>query len=87
MEGGTEKFRRGDFEFKTDDICREYVCLRYNNAQKNHQGDQKKDAREQKLVIYGNGGIDCPVAALKLYLSKLNPKCNTFYQQPPRRNW
>ena len=84
---GQRNLKSGDFVFKTDDTGREFVTLRYNDAQKNHQGDQKKDAREQKPVMYGNGSADCPVAALKLYLSKLNPKCSAFYQQPRRKNW
>ena len=70
---GQPNLKKDDFLFENDDTGREYVTSCYKDAQKNHQGLQR-DHREEKPVIYGLGGPDCPMAVLKLYLSKLNPK-------------
>ena len=81
---GQRTIKKDDFEFKIDDVGREYACLKYLHAQKNHKGDSVKD-KEERPVMYGTGGQDCPLAALKLYISKLNPKCDAFFQQPKRK--
>ena len=79
---GQRSIKKADWEFHTDDVGREYVCLKYLDHQKNHPGDSGDT--EEKPVMYGTDGPHCPLAAMKKYLSKLNPKCEAFFQRPKK---
>ena len=82
---GQRSLKKEDFVFKVDDVGREYAELKYNDAQKNHQGDSRK--KQQSPRMYGTEDEGCPLEALKLYINKLNPKCSAFYQQPRKQKW
>ena len=82
---GQRSLKKEDFVFKVDDVGREYAELKYNDAQKNHQGDSRKN--QQSPRMYGTEDEGCPLEALKLYINKLNPKCSAFYQQPRKQKW
>ena len=80
---GLTKLRRNSFIFKIDDNGDEYATMSHLESTKNHKGDLANDpdnGRETRM--YATGTYICPVSALKLYLEKLNPKQDAFYQRP-----
>ena len=46
---------------------------------KNHRGDDKC---EEGGLVYATGNANCPVSSFKIYIEKLNPKIDTFFQRP-----
>ena len=46
----------------------------------------EKTIKEKVATMYSQpGDARCPVKSLKLYMSKLNPKCSAFYQYPKKK--
>ena len=80
---GQQSLRTDSFEICSDSTGRQFVQLRYNEASKNHPGGLK-DTNDPKKKMFETGGELCPVAAVKKYLLKVNPSCNSFYQRPIR---
>ena len=80
---GQQSLRTDSFEICSDSTGRQFVQLRYNEASKNHPGGLK-DTNDPKKKMFETGGELCPVAAMKKYLLKVNPSCNSFYQRPIR---
>lgn len=65
----------------------EYVVQTFNEATKNNQGDEWKSSskhyrHEKNIMLAQPGGAKCPVKSFKLYVSKLNPKLDCFFQRP-----
>ena len=78
---GVKEFTKSSFLFHTDDRGIPYITLAYNEASKNHPGGFK-DTNDPKKRMYATGGPLCPVNALKMYMGKLHPNCEAFYQRP-----
>ncbi|PIK46305.1 hypothetical protein BSL78_16837 [Apostichopus japonicus] len=78
---GLRLLKKDSFKFCKDDGDREFCTLAFNEATKNHPGDLRKDNETEKRM-YATGNDNCPVKMLKLYLSKLNPKCEHLFQRP-----
>jgi hypothetical protein len=79
---GLRELTKNSIQFKTDDRGHEYATLGYNELDKTHQIQQPKDA-EKKQILYAQEDSElCPIKTLKKYLSKLNPKCQSFFQRP-----
>lgn len=78
---GLRELRKDSFIVKSDENGREYVTLGYNEIEKNHQGVNKHDIRDEPRM-YSFDGDACPVASFKDYIEKLHPSCNAFYQRP-----
>lgn len=78
---GLRELNKSDIIFKTDDEGVEFATLKYNPHEKNHPGKNTHEAQHVQKM-YATGGEDCPVSSLKLYMSKLNPECESFFQQP-----
>ena len=57
----------------------EYIEKVVDELSKNHR---ENDVDQEGGVIYATGGKKCPVASFKLYIQKLNPKLNAFFQRP-----
>ena len=75
-----ESLKKDAFVFKKDDTGLEYVEMGYNEATKNHPG-LKGDTKDSKPRMYAvDGSESCPVTSLKMYLSKLNPGSDIFFQ-------
>ena len=71
------------FAFKQDDTGSEYVELTYNEATKNHTGDNLKDKDfESHPRMYATNDATCPIKSLRLYLAKRNTSNDIFFQQP-----
>jgi site-specific recombinase XerD len=64
--------------------------MMYNESNKTHHGvDSREHYQETRMYANPANPDNCPVRSLDLYLSKLNPKCNSFFQQPllfPKKN-
>ena len=80
---GLRNLAKDSFVFEFDDEGLEFCALRFNEATKNHPGTMNQDYEPQKRM-YAADGSNCPVAMMKLYLSKLNTKCTSFFQRPKR---
>jgi len=83
---GLRELRKDGITFKHDDHGREYATLNYNEADKNHQGVDMKEQNKIPIMYAQPADPKCPVYSLKLYLSKLNPKCDYLFQFP-RMKW
>ncbi len=79
--------KKDAYIFKTDDVGREYVEMKYNEKLKNHQGTENTENMDSKPRRYASGKEEnnCPVKSLKLYLSKLNPDNELLFQQPKQK--
>ena len=51
----------------------------FNKLTKNWR---ESDDAQNGWIILATGKKNCPVKSLKLYLEKLNPKCDEFFQRP-----
>ena len=60
--------------------------LASNSLEKNHQGFSAKEGEHVQLM-YATCSDKCPVASLKLYLSKLNKDCEALFQRPRTVSW
>ena len=62
---------------------RKYVKQTFHEKEKNHQGVSMKE-KEKSAVMYERcEKLDlCPVRSFELYLSKLNPLCDSLFQRP-----
>lgn len=78
---GLRELNKSDIIFKHDDEGVEYATLNFNPHEKNHPGKTHHEAQHVQKM-YATGGPDCPVASLKLYISKLHPDCECFFQKP-----
>ena len=46
---------------------------------------QESDKAQNGGITLATGKKNCPVKSLKLYLEKLNPKCDAFFQRPRKK--
>lgn len=83
---GLRELKKDSIVFKFDDQGREYATLKYHEMEKNHQGVDMKESNKIPLMYSQPDDEQCPVYSLKLYLAKLNPKCNDLFQNP-RSKW
>lgn len=78
---GLRELNKDDILIKTTPSGGEYATLDFNPLEKNHPVYAQKYA-EHDQRMYATKTKTCPVASLRLYLSKLNPKCRAFFQRP-----
>ena len=80
---GLYNLKKDSFVFLTDVRGRKYVTLKYNEADKTHHGiDSRENVKEPRM--YGTGDEFCPLLSFEKYMSKLNTKCDRFFQRPIR---
>lgn len=66
-----------------DDKGHSFYKMMYNESNKTHHGvDSRENYQERRMYANPANPDNCPVRSLDLYLSKLSPKCNSFFQQP-----
>ena len=80
---GLRNLTKDAYKFSKDANGREFVTMQFNESTKNHPGTINNDFQSRKRM-YSDGSEKCPVNALKLYLSKLNPGCDALFQRPIR---
>ena len=79
---GLRQLTKESFMFLKDAENKEYVTMAYNEIEKNHQVQAPKEQEKKQLMFAQEGDAMCPVATLKKYISKLNPKCTALFQKP-----
>ena len=77
---GLRDLKKKSFQITEDANGNEYVQLCFNEKQKNNTGT--KPNRNYGRMNAQSNDPNCPVKSYKLYLSKLSPKCDAFFQQP-----
>ena len=80
---GWRSFATDSFKLETDDKDRRFITFTKTESTKNHPGGDKsndQDYSDQRL--YETEGQLNPIEAYLLYMSKLHPSCNAFFQTP-----
>jgi hypothetical protein len=84
---GLRLLDKTSLKFDKSACGKECVTLAYRELEKNHTGLKPKETERQQMM-FATGGPNCPVASLKLYISKLHPECNALFQRPrPKGKW
>ena len=80
---GQRQLKPTSFKFKVDPTGRNYVTMAHDEATKNNTGGVSDVSSTQKYArMYETEDPNDGYEALELYLSKLNPKCDSFFQYP-----
>ena len=84
---GQRSLTPSSFKFEIDEDGRRYATMAHDEASKNHQGGLRDvQSFEKEGRMYRTEAANDGHDALRLYISKLNPKCTAFFQFP-KRNW
>ena len=81
---GRENLRelnKDSFSLKMFPDGTEYVMKTEDELTKNHRENDTTQDNEGGIMM-ATGDSNCPVKSFKLYISKLNPKLETFFQRP-----
>ena len=80
---GWHALKKDSFQFFVDDSKKdcEYVTIAVNEVTKKNHGINTVEEKDQRMYA-APGHDDCPVKSLKLYLSKLSRKEDSFLQTP-----
>ena len=82
---GQRSLTKNSFAFMTDPTGEEYVTMTHCESSKNHPGGLQDTESFQHLGrMYKTNEKDDGYSALKFYMSKLNPACETLFQYPKR---
>lgn len=73
---------KDSFDLERNDDGKEYLQLTYHERTKKCQGEEYDPYREENIIIAQPNSQRCPVYSFKLYLSKLSPHLNAFFQRP-----
>ena len=83
--------RNDSIVIKVDASGKSYATMAYNELSKNHQNVLTDKAHDEKQSMMMEQPQRCPVQSLRLYMSKLNDRCDAFWQRPNEkyegRNW
>ena len=84
---GQRELKRSSFAYEADASGRRFVTMAHDEVTKNHPGGVSDVPSNEKLArMYetsvGNDGYN----AMQLYISKLNPKSDAFFQYP-KKQW
>ena len=79
---GLRELTKTSLVIKKDSRGRKYDTMAYNEREQNHRGQNLKERDTEKLMFEHPGDASCPVASLEKYISKLNPRCDAFFQRP-----
>jgi len=71
-----------DFEVRTDDSGKHYVCKVSSELTKNHQGICNEQYEAEGGRMYETKTQMCPVQSFLKYIRKRNPNCDAFLQRP-----
>lgn len=84
---GQRNLKPSSFAFQTDEDGKQYVTMTCDESTKNHPGGiHDKPSNEKDARMYETENETDGYRAMKLYLAKLNPKCEALFQMP-RRDW
>ncbi|KAK3726577.1 hypothetical protein QZH41_011037 [Actinostola sp. cb2023] len=84
---GQRNLLKSSFKFLTDENGKPYATMSHDEASKNHPGGFSDQESYEKLGrMYKTEDPNDGFTALQLYLTKINPKWQAFFQFP-KRNW
>ncbi|KAK3727519.1 hypothetical protein QZH41_001174 [Actinostola sp. cb2023] len=84
---GQRQLKPSSFKFEVDPSGRKFVTMTHDELTKNHPGGVGDVSSTEKYArMYETEDVNDGYKALELYISKLNPKCDSLFQYP-RRNW
>lgn len=80
-------WKKKDFTIETNAQGLQYVIETRNEATKKNQGNERKNGQrrfssDKNIMVEQPGHPNCPIRSFKFYMSKLNPKCERFFQKP-----
>jgi hypothetical protein len=79
---GLQELKKSSYAKFLDDKGSVYYKITDSEADKTHHGmDSRKTNKDVRMYATPRDRT-CPVASLELYLSKLHPECDAFFQQP-----
>ncbi|CAG2219544.1 unnamed protein product [Mytilus edulis] len=82
FEKNLRSMTKNTFAIKTDSSGREYVHQQIDEYDKNHRDEATPDDTVGEARMYAREGDPlCPVLSFKLYLEKLHPALNDFWQR------
>ena len=85
---GQRELTKQSFEFLVDESGREYVSMTHDEATKNHPGgidDVNSMEKEARMYSTSDNQLLDGLTCLKMYLQKLNPKCEALFQYPKKK--
>ena len=84
---GQRNLTKSSFKFLNDENDHPYATMTHDEASKNHPGGFCDQESYEKLGrMYKTDDPNDGFTSLQLYLAKINPKCDAFFQFP-KRNW
>ena len=84
---GQRELKRSSFKFEADASGRKFVTIAHDEATKNHPGGLSDVSSHENLArMYETPEENDGYKAMKIYLAKLNPKCDAFFQYP-KKHW
>ena len=84
---GQRQLKKDSFKFEVDPAGKNYATMAHDEATRNHPGGVADVQSTEKYArIYETTDVNDGYKGLKMYLLKLNPKCESFFQYP-RKNW
>lgn len=84
---GQRQLTKQSFQFCKDDSGQEYASMTHDEATKNHPGgieDNSSSEKEARMYSTSEDPLFDGLNCLKMYLQKLNPKCEALFQYPTR---
>ncbi|KAK3751373.1 hypothetical protein QZH41_010469, partial [Actinostola sp. cb2023] len=85
---GQRQLTRSSFKCEVDASGRSFLTMAHDEVSKNHPGGLKDVTSVEKYArIYETDQENDGYKAMKLYLSKLNPESEAFFQYPKNKNW
>ena len=84
---GQRELTKQSFQFLMDESGREYVSMTHDEATKNHPGgidDVSSVEKEARMCSTSDDQLFDGLNCLKMYLQKLNPRCEALFQYPKR---
>ena len=84
---GQRELKRSSFKFEADASGRKFVTIAHDEATKNHPGGLSDVSSHENLArMYETPEENDGYKAMKIYLEKLTPKCDAFFQYP-KEHW
>ena len=84
---GQRELKRSSFKFEADASGRKFVTMAHDEATKNHPGGLSDVSSHENLArMYETPEENDGYKAMKIYLEKLTPKCDAFFQYP-KEHW
>ena len=84
---GQRELTKQSFQYLMDENGREYVSMTHDKATKNHPGgidDVSSVEKEARMYSTSDDQLFDGLNCLKMYLQKLNPRCEALFQYPKR---